>query len=476
MASMDYLRAGCYALAAFVSLGCGEDKEAIAPPPADPPSPPGTYLQADPQREGDAAAGYGALVNEGYVSCGVPYSVYSLAFGAAPPEERLEGRNAKNTTMAYYSTRFTTASGVEVVGNNCLVCHAGYFDNKIIVGLGSHNFDFTVDVAAQAELVGSFIDDPAEQVEWRKWADRVSALGPYTKPLTVGVNPAENITAVLFAHRDRETLAWSNEPLLTLPPEHVVPVDVPPWWRMKKKNTMFYSGQGRGDHARIMMTASTLCTDSVAEAEHIDSYFPDVRAYIASLEPPSWPFAVDEAQASQGALVFETHCSRCHGSYGAEESYPNLLIALADVGTDPVLAKASTHLSDDFVDWFHGSFYGEIARIEPSEAYVAPPLDGVWATAPYLHNGSVPTIAQLLESAARPQFWRRSFASDDYDQAALGWHHEVLDHGQDGEESLSLKKRIYDTTQLGYSNQGHTFGDILSAAERRALLEYLKTL
>jgi RoxA-like, cytochrome c-like len=253
-------------------------------------------------------------------------------------------------------------------------------------------------------------------------------------------------------------------------------VDVPPWWRMKKKNAMFYSGQGRGDHARIMMTASTLCTDSVEEAQAIDAYFPDIRAYIASLEPPAYPWAIDEALASQGEEVFQAQCSQCHGSYGENESYPNLLIDLPDVGTDPVLATASTHLSDDFVAWFNGSFYGQISRVEPHAGYVAPPLDGVWATAPYLHNGSVPTLEALLDSSQRPTYWRRSFDSRDYDQDTLGWRFEALDHGQAAEPDAELRKTLYDTTMLGYSNQGHTFGDVLDPDQRRALIEYIKTL
>jgi hypothetical protein len=67
---------------------------------------------------------------------------------------------------------------------------------------------------------------------------------------------------------------------------------------------------------------------------------------------------------------------------------------------------------------------------------VAPPLDGIWATAPFLHNGSVPTLEELLDS----------------------------------------RTRAPDPGRPGYSNAGHTFGDPLTAADRRALIEFLKTL
>ena len=282
---------------------------------------PGTPIDAEPQRAGDPAAGYDALVNNGYVSCGLPYSVYQQFFAPAPAVQQLPGRVGKNATLPYYYTAFSTPTGVDVVAPNCLICHAGMLNGELVIGLGAHDADYTTDPAPQAQLVGQLISDPDEKGEWQKWADRVVALGPHIQAPNRGVTPADNIAAVLIAHRDRDTLAWSNEPLLPLPPAHVVPVDVPPWWRMKKKNAMFYSAAGRGDHARIMMSASALCTDTVEEATQIDSYFPDVRAYILSLEPVVFPATVDEALASDGEAVFETHCAKCHGSYGADESY-----------------------------------------------------------------------------------------------------------------------------------------------------------
>jgi mono/diheme cytochrome c family protein len=244
-----------------------------------------------------------------------------------------------------------------------------------------------------------------------------------------------------------------------------------------KKHAMFYTTEGRGDHARIMMLISTVCTDNVAEARSIDAYFTDIRAYIASLEPPPYPFAIDHALAEQGHTVFQTHCSRCHGTYGENWTYPNRVIGLEEIGTDPEHAKRATQQADRFIRWYNQSFYGEISRAAPAPGYIAPPLDGVWATAPYLHNGSVPTIETLLNSRRRPKFWsRRSFDSTDYDQRSLGWRYVELHDGKAGAKDAEERKRIYDTTLTGYSNQGHTFGDELTDEERKAILEYLKTL
>jgi mono/diheme cytochrome c family protein len=460
------------AIVALLALGaCGGDER--EPWPTGSPVGP---VAAEPQREGDAEAGYAALINGGYVGCGVPYSAYSQVFGPAEEELRLPGREGLNREMPYNMSAFDTARGVKVVSPNCLQCHAETLRGELVVGLGNHTADYTVDIGDYAILSGALVTDPVEREEWQKWSDRMVAISPWVITETIGVNPADNLAAVLFAHRDRETLEWSWQERIELPPPVVVPVDVPAWWHMQKKNAMFYLAAGRGDHARIMMTASTLCVETVEEARAIDAYFPDVRAYLMTLEPPAWPFEVDAALAARGGDVFAATCARCHGTYGEGESYPNLVVDIDEVGTDDTLARGTSQFAGEFVTWFNESFYGEIAYLAPAPGYVAPPLDGVWATAPYLHNGSVPTLAALLDSGARPRFWTRSFDTSDYDEDAVGWRHQALEAGQEAAASQDERVRIYDTTLLGYGNRGHTFGDALSAEDRAAVIEYLKTL
>jgi mono/diheme cytochrome c family protein len=469
------------ALVVVVALtGCnaGQNMPADMSPP---PWASGVQIEPDPQRTGDPQKGYDALINDGYVRCGVPWSIYSRFFAAAPAADQLPGRTGHNATLPYNQTAFVTDQGVELVSANCLTCHAGHINGKLVVGLGNTEQDFTNDPSSQAGIAKNLgpqvTSDPNELAELNRWAGRVQAIGPYTTLTTVGVNPGDNFAAVLLAHRDPTTLAWSDTPLLALPPMVGVPVDVPPWWRMAKKNSMFYVDAGHGDHARIEMAAANLCTDTVAEAQKIDAWFPDVEAYLASIQPPRWPWAVDDALAARGSDVFSAHCSGCHGTYeGADSDYPNLLIPLDTIGTDNVLAIGGSQFAERFVTWWNSSWYGTVSRLEPKQGYVAPPLDGVWATAPYLHNGSVPTIAALLDSSKRPQYWTRTFDSNDYDQASLGWNFTVVDHGQSAESDDSVRIKIYDTTQLGYGNGGHTFGDVLTPDERAAVLEYLKTL
>jgi hypothetical protein len=135
--------------------------------------------------------------------------------------------------------------------------------------------------------------------------------------------------------------------------------------------------------------------------------------------------------------------------------------------------------ADRFIDWLQRSFYGELSQAAPALGYIAPPLDGIWATAPYLHNGSVPTIAALLDSRSRPTYWQYDREGNEqpaYDETTLGWAYRELDQGKAGAMSWDERNRIYDTSLRGYGNQGHAFSDDLSESDRLALIEYLKTL
>jgi hypothetical protein len=461
---------------AFLLVGCGSESDVQSS--KDPLRSELGFVPPSPQQPGDAKAGYEALVNKAYITCGIPYSVYKKTAPPVSPSDLLPGRTGRNAELPYRFNAYSTPDGVELVVGNCLTCHAAHFNGQLVIGLGNESVDFTEDRSESIESSGVYVNGEAEAREWRKWADRMEAIGPYIKPDTIGLNPAINITWALFAHRDPKTLQWSNKPVIEPPSKEVLPVSTPPWWRMKKKNSMFYPSGGRGDHARLMFIATSLCTDTVAEAtELVNRYGRDIRAYIASLKPPTYPFSIDRQLAENGRPVFEANCARCHGTYGEPATYPNLTIGVEEVGTDPALAREGVNGGQDrFLEWFARSVYGKGAQLAPAPGYVAPPLDGVWATSPYLHNGSVPSIAVLLDSPNRAQYWTRTFDSKDYNPETLGWNYTELSYGKAGAKTKEERKRVYDTTLPGHSNQGHTFGDALSENERRALIEYLKTL
>ncbi|MFO7564340.1 MAG: c-type cytochrome [Enhygromyxa sp.] len=432
---------------------------------------------------GDPEAGYQALLTEDYVSCGIPWELFGLAEGVLGVEEPLPGREGKNAEVGHAWNVVTAGDGSEIVVSNCLQCHAGYFNGELIVGLGKASADFTTPLQQTLDPLPNLPETSEANVSFNKFKARAAALGPHSEMKTIGANPAVMFAIVLLSHRDPQTLAWSDEPLQELSSDLIIPADPPPWWRNSKKATHFANGMSRGDHRGTMVLASSLCTDSVEEAAPVVDYFADIQAYIASLEPPQYPFAIDEALAAEGQAIFECNCAGCHGTYAddpAAETYPNLLVPIEVIGTDSAFVD---HASEGgfyhyLEDWFNESYYGEFSEVVtsgPVPGYTAPPLDGIWATAPYFHNGSVPSIELVLNSSARPTYWRRvDYDSTNFDQYALGWPWEpAIAHA---EAPAGERKFIYDTTEFGYGNGGHTFGDHLDDDERRALLEYLKTL
>jgi hypothetical protein len=279
---------------------------------------------------------------------------------------------------------------------------------------------------------------------------------------------ADRLAAVLAAHRDPQTFAWLDTPQLTIPDE-AIPTDTPPWWGLKKKNAMFYNGFGRGDFGRFLMASNLLTVNDTAESAEVDRHMPDLLAYIYSIEPPRYPKAVDSLKAAAGKVIFQKRCASCHGEYGEMEKFPNLLIPQSIIKTDSALYN-SNYSNPQFVAWFNRSWFttgNHPAQLQPFAGYMAPPLDGIWITAPYLHNGSVPTLEALLNSALRPRYWSRNFKNKEYDYEKIGWKYTVHQTGGKG---------IYNTDQRGYGAYGHYFGDKLTDSERSAVLEYLKTL
>ena len=85
---------------------------------------------------------------------------------------------------------------------------------------------------------------------------------------------------------------------------------------------------------------------------------------------------------------------------------PSKIVPLDVIGTDPA---RSLGVSDRAVEHYNATWFGEGYPVDTERiGYQAPPLDGIWASAPYLHNGSVPTLHALLKSSTRPASLRSS--------------------------------------------------------------------
>jgi hypothetical protein len=111
------------------------------------------------------------------------------------------------------------------------------------------------------------------------------------------------------------------------------------------------------------------------------------------------------------------------------------------------------------------------SQFQKNDGYLAQPLDGIWLTGPYLHNGSVPTLDDLLKPPAeRPRAFLRGL--DEIDTVRGGYRaptcNPVAVASPDG--------WCFDTARAGNSNEGHAYGSDLSADERKALVAYLLSL
>lgn len=435
-----------------------------------------TYISPSAQRDGDAGAGFQYLVTGDYLNSGVPIEVFKQALGEN--QENALGREGDNATLSHFSTAVDAPNGTRVVTQNCLLCHAEYLNGELVVGLGNNTRDFTVDNSQFFGLLTLMVEnaygaESPEREAFESYRRAIVATGPQIVTKVRGTNPADKLTFVLAAHRDPQTLEWRDVPSPALPPaDEIIPSDVPAWWLLKYKHAMFYSGIGRGSFSRLLMAASILTLSDSIEARQTDQHFGDVLAYINSIEAPKYPWPVDEELAADGKQIFESTCSDCHGKYSDGVQYPNVVVPLDVIDTDPMLTESYSGLWSAHVNLFNSSWFAQgeySARIEASDGYVAPPLVGVWATAPYLHNGSVPTLLDMLDSKNRPAAWKRRFDNSDYDKVKGGWRYDVQSTGGDDSE-------IYDSSLPGHGNGGHRFGDKLTDAERSAVIEYLKTL
>jgi len=186
--------------------------------------------------------------------------------------------------------------------------------------------------------------------------------------------------------------------------------------------------------------------------------------YIGSLESPKYPLAIDQELAAAGQPLYKAQCAECHEPGGRRFGS---VIPLEEIGTDRHRLDMWTAASATAYNAYGNDYSWKFSKFQKTNGYTAVPLDGIWLTAPYLHNGSVPTLSDLLEPVdQRPkQFWR---GLDLFDAARVGWV-------SDGSEAEQIGTPL-DVSRPGNSNAGHTYGTTLSPEDKHALLEYMKTL
>nr|MBV6629631.1 hypothetical protein [Oceanococcus sp. HetDA_MAG_MS8] len=359
----------------------------------------------------------------------------------------------------------------------------------------------------------------------------------------------------------------------------------PPWWNLAYRPQKFHGAIFPTDAVRIDLAAyydlqKGLTGGEEEVLEWIDAHAQPFHAWAESPPSPRYPLPIDDNLARQGAILFHAKdlwaenlnnpvprpeggngsCASCHGVYSPHYAHnpdfldtPELLGYAANaqpmsiIGTDPKYAEGwqdvrnpdgslDSSLTGHALAYCGVGAAGETPDNTP--IMLAPPLWGIWASAPYFHNGMVPNIWGVLDpDNERPTYWKRvskparpdqqgrvvmGFDTDlhrAYDQDKLGWKYEELECGDPGTQpllncnpvnpgesstiqrllsvlydevglswnvprldQLSMtnedveNRKVYNTTLYSQGNQGHAFTSVLSDAERRALIEYLKTL
>lgn len=354
--------------------------------------------------------------------------------------------------------------GQKFIGTDCLLCHGGSFDGRGHVGMPNAQLDYQLLYDEMYQAAG---------------------FPPLPTPFVLGRNRG---TTNCNAAGTFVLLLRDEELNLRLPlggPDWaIIPdMDIRSLWQWRRKKTLYVDGVVDGASSRSIMTA--LASSPFISGQKIKDAEPewqDIRAYLKTLQPPKYPFAIDDKLAATGKELFTQNCAECHGNYGGADDpaseYPNQVVPIDEIGTDRAHFDSLT--TGSLANW-NKSWFGRKDPIKAAVGYQAPPLDGVWTTAPYFHNASVPTVAAVLDSNHRPARFRNPLTAnaEDYDPKHLGWKCEVLPaEPRDGEQDLPAheRRRIYDTTVFGQSNAGHPFGDHLSDDERQAVIEYLKTL
>jgi len=379
--------------------------------------------------------------------------------------------------------------GFPRVANNCASCHTASYrrsanENPVFVPTGPNHtldlqafFRFVVDCARDPRFNADEIMSEIALVYDLPLLDRLIyryVLIPITKKRLLereqqfkwvyhkefplwgrGRDDAMNLTKYFL-------LNWSMD-------NSIGPTDMPSVWNLKKYKPekgmlMNLAGDSHDARSVIIDSALGLLNAEPRDREDFLAQIDWLVKYLSEKPAPKYPFPIVQTLAEDGKAVFDNNCARCHASERTGTRVP-----VAEVGTDAerlkTWSKKAAIESNKVVRSF-GIERPGLVENEPS-GYIAAFLDGIWLRAPYLHNGSVPSLRDMLKPATeRPKVFYRGY--DVYDAENVGF----VTQGPQAER-VGTK---YDVSARSNGNQGHEFGTNLSAQDKDALIEYLKTL
>ena len=295
------------------------------------------------------------------------------------------------------------------------------------------------------------------QSDPKKARTRGDNFGPYEvwRLGTRLVDPAKEGLVVAKEKTELQRLLESIE----LPP-----VDPMPWWLMKYKRLNYWYADG-GSYSAANFSINFTTPHPEMNAHHADHVKTVAKAlaFAHETQSPPFPEKLDAALVQKGADLFHGRtrpaeaksfvtCKNCHGSYTKKPSHPDLsqpgswTVAygfshvLRNVKTDETynatlqrLGPIAEHINK-LEAYYRTKGTPELmphAQVPSTKGYVAPPLVGVWASAPYFHNGSVPTLEAVLNSERRPEIWLRDNRDPSaYDLDSVGMAYRSLSRSE----------------------------------------------
>lgn len=408
---------------------------------------------------------------------------------------------------------------VSFVGFSCALCHTAEIatspdgPKQIVFGMGNHSLDLFAWVDA---LLGSIADE-------RLTLDSIDAQhnAQFGRPLTL----AEKATTWLWLSqaqpgvRDsfakwetpftgpalRDSRDMPNGPSRTQAFRELVRLvldrpatsdhsfsKLPPVFEQRHREWAQVDGSVRMPLARSVFAvlAAGATMENLAVPTIQQNLMSDVE-YVSTLKGPRWAEVfsdrpIDRARAERGRAVYREHCFSCHGGPGAEPgSWTNgpetgVVVPHEAIGTDP--ERVTIRHYDEMTEALYAIFPDGSALKPPrddirpgplgtTKGYINAPLESCFVRVPYLHNGSVLTLAELINLAPRRDVFYRGRAVYDMDGVGL-----VSPPQPDARYYWT-----FDTSRRGNSNAGHDYpwtyrGPGWNEEALRDLLEYLKTL
>jgi len=432
------------------------------------------------------------------VASGIPYKVWQ-ALPVLFPEEFPAG-DYSSFGFLYDGTQDLPigiskrrVSGVDLVWFNCAVCHAGTYREseedtpRIITGMPAHQLD----LHGFTKVVLGAASDPrmAPDSLRRAMADAGVGLGLIERILwNLAVFPRLREGMIERASRLQPLLDrqpdWAHGRVDTFNPYKVLEFDWPTASLSEEEvvgasdfPSIFLQGPRAemqlhwdGNNPSLAERNLSAALGAGVTPDTVDHRSIErVADWLLDLEPPASPHQPDADAVARGFDIYVRDCASCHGwqspdGYVFEGDLLGEITPLDEVGTDPNRLHSYTQDFRDqqVAELFKGTPYA-FRQFQKTDGYANAPLDGLWLRGPYLHNGSVPTLADLLiPPPERPKKFLRGG--------------DVIDpQGGFISPTCTTEAACFDTGVRGNSNAGHMWGTDLEQPDKSDLIAYLLT-